>query len=199
MKPQASPKIQQPGVAEPEILRLARAGDSKAFAALYNEHHGTVSRYIMFRVRDRHLAEDLTSETFVRALRRITTFTWQGREFGAWLITIAKNIVADHFKSARFRYEWPTAEMLDMDQTVGDCADVALNELASSDLRRAVRSAVTRLNTRQAKVIQLRYLEERSITETAAALNMTTGAVKTMTWRALHTLQYSLVNVRGAA
>ncbi|WP_189106185.1 sigma-70 family RNA polymerase sigma factor [Streptomyces camponoticapitis] len=186
-------------MAEPEILRLARTGDSKAFAALYNEHHETVSRYIMFRVRDRHLAEDLTSETFLRALRRISTFSWQGRDIGAWLVTIARNIVADYYKSSRFRLEWPTGEMRDMDQMVGDSADVALDTLAKSDVREIVRTAVARLNTRQATVIRLRYLEERSITETAAALNTTTGAVKTMTLRAMQNLQHSLIDMRGVA
>ncbi|WP_405676844.1 sigma-70 family RNA polymerase sigma factor [Streptomyces sp. NBC_01511] len=199
MKPQASPKIQQSGASEPEILRLARAGDSAAWAALYNKHHDTVSRYIAFRVRERHLAEDLTSETFLRALRRISTFTWQGRDFGAWLVTIARNIVADYYKSSRFRLEWPTSEMRDMDQTVGDCADIALDELTKADLRLAVKAAMTRLGGRQAELIQVRFLEERSIAETATVMNLTVGAVKTMTYRAAQSLQHSLVGMRGAA
>ena len=60
------------------------------------------------------LAEDLTSETFLRALRRIADFTWQGRDFGAWLVTIARNLVADHFKSGRYRLEVTTGEVIDV-------------------------------------------------------------------------------------
>ena len=51
------------------------------------------------------LAEDLTSETFVRGLRAIQRFNWQGKDFGAWLTTIARNLIADHFKSSRSRLE----------------------------------------------------------------------------------------------
>ena len=74
-------------------------------------------RYIYFRVGSHPLAEDLTSETFLRALRRITDFTWQGRDFGAWLVTIARNLVADHFKSGRYRLEITTGEVIDARST----------------------------------------------------------------------------------
>ena len=81
------------------LVRQAQEGSADAFGELYRIYCDTVFRYIYYRVSTRALAEDLTSETFVRALRRITTFSWQGRDFGAWLVTIARNLVADHFKS----------------------------------------------------------------------------------------------------
>jgi hypothetical protein len=77
LKPQASPKI-RPAMAEPETVRLARAGDSEAFAALYNEHRVEVHTYISRRVHNADLADDLTQDVFVRALRRLSTFSWQG-------------------------------------------------------------------------------------------------------------------------
>ena len=64
-----------------------------------------VFRFIYYRVSSQQLAEDLTSETFVRGLRAIQRFNWQGKDFGAWLTTIARNLVADHFKSSRARLE----------------------------------------------------------------------------------------------
>lgn len=70
-------------------------------------------RYIYRRVGNRATAEDLTSETFLRVLGRIELFTWQGRKFDAWLATIARNLVIDHFKSSRVRLEVPTGEVLD--------------------------------------------------------------------------------------
>ena len=51
------------------------------------------------------LAEDLTSETFFRALRSMNSFRWQGKDFGAWLMTIARNLTTDHFKAGRTRLE----------------------------------------------------------------------------------------------
>ena len=55
-------------------------------------------------------------ETFMRALRRIDSFSWQGRDIAAWFITIARNLIMDNAKSARFRLEVTTADMLDADQ-----------------------------------------------------------------------------------
>src|SRR5690606_2206251 len=95
------------------VLR-AKTGDAEAFGTLYDRYLDLVYRYVYFRVGSHPLAEDLTSETFLRALRRIADFTWQGRDFGAWLVTIARNLVADHFKSGRYRLEVSTAEILDV-------------------------------------------------------------------------------------
>jgi RNA polymerase sigma-70 factor (ECF subfamily) len=75
-----------------------------------------VFRFVYFRVGNRQLAEDLTSDTFLRALKRIGSFTWQGRDLGAWLVTIARNLVADHFKSGRYRLEVTTGDVLDADR-----------------------------------------------------------------------------------
>lgn len=99
-----------------DLVERAQAGESDAFGRLYDQYSDTVYRYIYYRVGGKATAEDLTSETFLRALRRIGTFTWQGRDFGAWLVTIARNLVADHFKSSRFRLEVTTGEMLDANE-----------------------------------------------------------------------------------
>lgn len=88
----------------------ARDGDAEAFGSLYDHYVELVYRYIYYRVGTHSLTEDLTSETFLRALRRICDFHWQGKDFGAWLVTIARNLVADHFKSGRYRLEVCTAE-----------------------------------------------------------------------------------------
>ncbi len=101
------------------LVELAKAGDREAFGQLYDAYVDTVHRYLFVRVGQRALAEDLTSETFLRALRRIDTFSWQGKDIAAWFITIARNLVADHVKSARFRFEVTTADMRDADVRVG--------------------------------------------------------------------------------
>ena len=86
-------------------MDLAKDGDAEAYGQLYDHYVSGVFRFIYYRVSSQQLAEDLTSETFVRALRAIQRFNWQGKDFGAWLTTIARNLVADHFKSSRARLE----------------------------------------------------------------------------------------------
>ncbi|KIF67565.1 hypothetical protein HY68_01250 [Streptomyces sp. AcH 505] len=200
MKPQASPKIAPPGkTEEPELLVRARNGDRTAFAQLYTEHHGPIYRYVVSRVRDPYTAEDLTSETFLRALRRIDRFAWRGQDIGAWLVTIARNIVSDHNSLARNRYEMPTADMRVVDRTVGSAEEVALVELVHADLATSLRSALERLTPGQRTVLRRRFLEEQSIQEAADSMSLTPGAVKTMTYRAMRSVEHSLADLRGAA
>ena len=90
-----------------ELVEAAQAGDREAFGQLYARYAGGVSRFLGHRVRDRALVEDLTSETFARALRRIDSVRDQGRDPGAWLTTIARNLVFDHTKSSRYKLDTP--------------------------------------------------------------------------------------------
>lgn len=168
------------------ILARAQAGEAEAFGLLYDRYVDFVFRYIYYRVADRTVAEDLTSETFTRALRRITTFSWQGRDLGAWLVTIARNIVADHYKSARFRLEVPTADLLGAgaDRPAAGPEGQVLDSLSNADLLDAVRQ----LGPEQQECVVLRFFEGLSVTETALAMDRTAGAVKALQFRAVRSL-----------
>ncbi|WP_344053661.1 ECF subfamily RNA polymerase sigma factor, BldN family [Streptomyces thermoalcalitolerans] len=167
-----------------ELVERAQAGEPEAFGRLYDQYSDTVYRYIYYRVGGRATAEDLTSETFLRALRRIGTFTWQGRDFGAWLVTIARNLVADHFKSSRFRLEVTTGEMLDANEVERSPEDSVLESLSNAALLDAVR----RLNPQQQECVTLRFLQGLSVAETARVMGKNEGAIKTLQYRAVRTL-----------
>ncbi|MFC9061682.1 ECF subfamily RNA polymerase sigma factor, BldN family [Streptomyces sp. NPDC057074] len=167
-----------------DLVERAQAGEADAFGRLYDQYSDTVYRYIYYRVGGKATAEDLTSETFLRALRRIGTFTWQGRDFGAWLVTIARNLVADHFKSSRFRLEVTTGEMLDANEVERSPEDSVLESLSNAALLEAVR----RLNPQQQECVTLRFLQGLSVAETARAMGKNEGAIKTLQYRAVRTL-----------
>ncbi|MYR93051.1 sigma-70 family RNA polymerase sigma factor [Streptomyces sp. SID4937] len=178
---------------EPELLALARSGDREAFATLYNEHHAEVSRYIRGRVRDVYLAEDLVSETFLRALRRIETFAWQGISVAAWLVTIAKNLIVDHFKAMRTRLEVVVGDALNAEAVSVSAEDDGLRELAAFEASETVSVALLALTPEQHAAIQLRYLGELSISETATAMHRTEGSVKQLTYRGLAAMRHLAV------
>ncbi len=167
-----------------DLVERAQAGEADAFGRLYDQYSDTVYRYIYYRVGSKATAEDLTSETFLRALRRIGTFTWQGRDFGAWLVTIARNLVADHFKSSRFRLEVTTGEMLDANEVERSPEDSVLESLSNAALLDAVR----RLNPQQQECVTLRFLQGLSVAETARVMGKNEGAIKTLQYRAVRTL-----------
>lgn len=169
------------------LVERAKAGDSDAFAALYDRYLDVVFRYISYRVGTRPLAEDLTSETFLRALRGMSGFTWQGRDFGAWLVTIARNLIADHYKSSRFRLEITIADMVSTESTQ-DAAESPEGAVLRSFTNAALLAAVKRLNPAQQECLVLRFLQGLSVAETAKIMDKKEGAIKTLQYRAVRTL-----------
>lgn len=151
----------------------AQHGDREAFGSIYAAYVDVVYRYVYYRVGGRTTAEDLTSEVFVRALLRIGTFTWQERDLGAWLVTIARNLVADHFKSARFRLEVTTGEMIDANETERSPEDCVVESLMHTELAQAL----NRLPHRMRQVTWLRATGA-STTEIAQHLSITAGTVR---------------------
>jgi RNA polymerase sigma-70 factor (ECF subfamily) len=170
------------------LVERAQAGDAEAFGQIYDRYLDTVFRFIYFRVGNRQLAEDLSADTFLRALKRIGSFTWQGRDPGAWLVTIARNLVADHFKSGRYRLEVTTGDVLDADRE--DRGPEGSPEAAVVDhiTNVALLTAVKQLNPEQQECIVLRFLHGFSVAETAQAMGKNEGAIKALQYRAVRAL-----------
>ncbi len=169
-----------------EQVRLAQEGSAHAFALLYDRYVDQIFAYVYHRVGHRQTAEDLVGDVFLRALRRISTFKWQGVDFGAWLMTIARNRVHDHFKSARFRLEAPVEEVFDT--PVHDQPDDPERAVLSADLRQQVHDAIRQLKGEQAEVLYLRFIQHLNVAETAAVMGKTDGAIKALQYRALKSL-----------
>jgi len=162
---------------------------------LYRIYYDEVFRYVYHRVATRVLAEDLVSETFVRALNRITTFMWQGRDPGAWFVTIARNLIADHYKCSRTRLEISAADLnisdtpaadLDPICTAASRTDAVVLSRITAD---TVTAAVATLTPLQQACIRLRFLHELNVADTAEAMGHNEGSVKTLQYRALRTLR----------
>ena len=173
------------------LVELAQGGDKEAYAQLYDVYVDTVFRYVLVRVANRALAEDLTSETFLRAMRRIDSFTWQGKDIAAWFVTIARNLIADHVKSAKFRFEVATADMRDADERVDAPDTEVLTRLRDERLV----SAIKELGSDQAECITLRFLQGLSLADTAKILDKSEGAVKQLQLRATRALRKALEGV----
>src|SRR6202158_1429199 len=75
--------------------------DPAAFGQLYDRYAGQIYRFVRARVHDDGLAEDITAEVFLSALRHIKGYQDQGRPFSCWLYRIAVNAVASHYRNRR--------------------------------------------------------------------------------------------------
>src|SRR5690349_9394376 len=182
-------------------MRASRDGAEWA-ANIYTEHHGWVLGWLLTKTgSDWSLAEDLTAETFQRAWERRNTVT--DGNVGGWLRTIARNAFLDHVKSARVRREVPvggfecddrpdmaTPERFVLDREEAESARAAFN---------ALESHLQGLSGHQAACLRLRHVRGLSVAETAAAMGLTEGNVKTLTRRALLNVHTSMMRSRVRA
>ncbi|MCM3926147.1 sigma-70 family RNA polymerase sigma factor, partial [Frankia sp. AiPs1] len=177
------------------LVARARQGDTEAFGLLYDHYAELVFRYALYRLGgDPLAAEDIVSETFLRALRTIGAFRWQGRDIGAWFVTIARNLLVDQARSARRRFEIPTADILAAaDERATALAVPGPEESIIAVLtHRELLDAVRRLRPDQQECIALRFLEGLSVRETALAMGRNEGAVRALQLRAVRALARSL-------
>ena len=170
------------------LVELARGGDAEAFGQLYDHYHSGVFRFLYYRVGSVQLAEDLTSDTFFRALRAMSTFRWQGKDFGAWLTTIARNLTTDHYKSGRTRLEHTTEDLGTLDSTAEGPESAVLASLTSE----ALMAALGDLPAEQRDCLVMRFLQGLSIAETAEVLGRSAGAVKQLQLRGVRNLAKAL-------
>jgi RNA polymerase sigma-70 factor (ECF subfamily) len=166
------------------LVKASQNGDMVAFGELFDRYYDVVFRYVLFRMGDRTLAEDITQETFVRALRRISSVSYQGRDIGAWFVTIARNLIFDHVKSSRYRLEQTTSEIIELSPSTNGPEQQVLDGATNDELLRCVR----KLNPDQQECIQLRFLQGLSVAETAQMMNRNEGAVKALQHRAVRRL-----------
>jgi RNA polymerase sigma-70 factor (ECF subfamily) len=159
------------------LLIEAAQADPARFVELYDRHVDRVYAYVSRRGGSRVVAEDVTSEVFEQALANLPKFEWRGVPFVAWLFRIAANALADHWKrEGRASHELPP-EIPDE------------REHQDHDRRLSLFQLVDRLPDAQRQVIQMRFVEERSIREVAAALDRSEGAVKQLQLRAIDNLR----------
>ncbi|MFF0342715.1 RNA polymerase sigma factor [Kribbella sp. NPDC004875] len=169
---------------EDTLIRLAQAGDGPAFGRLYDRYLPSIYRYTYSKTSSRSVAEDLTSETFLRAFRAIGKPRAR-LNFAAWLVTIARNVVIDHHRSGWSRLAVVTDEVdPQVDESAGP-EQVALASVSEASLR----GAMAGLPDDQRECLLLRFFTGLSISETAAAMDRTDGAVKQLQFRATNRLR----------
>ena len=159
--------------------------DPSCFAAIYEAHFERVYAYVVRRVRDRTEAEDVTADVFHHALKRLPQFEWRGVPVAAWLFRIAANALIDRSKRAAHARGLPAP-----DEPADD---------GPEDVERGAQlfRLVDRLPPAQRHVVRMRFAEEKTIREVAAALGRSEGAVKQLQLRALQQLRAHMEEIDG--
>lgn len=190
-KPAQPARFSQLKEAKERRLIEAAQEDRARFADLYENYFHMVYAYAARRTGDRAAAEDVTSEVFRKALANLKRFKWTGAPFGAWLLRIAANIIADRVKRSAREQDVDAANKTARGQSTGS---TRTQQVSLEDAERAARlyQRVEELPDDQRRVVVMRFSEEKSIREIANQLNRSEGAVKQLQLRALQNLRTKL-------
>ena len=169
---------------EAERLLVDRAkSDPEAFGALYDRFFSQIYRFVFSRLRDQTAAEDVTSEVFMKALRSIPRYQDTGRPFTAWLYQISVNTINDRYRAHR-----PTVdldEMYDLAAAGPGLEDTALQRAEV----RGIWTAVEALPGPQRTALVLKFQEDMKISDIAAVMGKSEGAVKLLIHRGVTKLR----------
>jgi RNA polymerase sigma-70 factor (ECF subfamily) len=169
------------------LVDRAQAGDRSALEELYLIHFDRIYSYLHLSVGNRHDAEDLTTQTFLKMLESIGRFRWRSAPFSAWLFRIAHNLAMDHFRARR---RWQPEE--DVPEQPGSEEPSAELEAMKSIGRQSMLELIEKLSPEQQQVLTLKFVFNFANAEVAKILDKSEGAIKSLQHRALASLQKRL-------
>jgi RNA polymerase sigma-70 factor (ECF subfamily) len=174
---------------EKELIKEAKK-NPEAFGELYEQHYSKIFGYILKRVANLEIAQDITSETFFKALKKLWQFRWRNISFSAWLYRIASNEIANYFRKNKYKpvslekipepiaVTNPSAEILEAEQ-----------ELKKHQGFLMIQEKISKLPIKYQEVITLRFFEKKQIQEIAEILGKKQGTIKSLLHRGLEKLK----------
>ena len=167
------------------LVERCKNGELDAFDPLYRQFVSPIYAYILRRAMDKALAEDLTSQTFLKALEHVRQYDASKGPFAAWLYGIARNALTDHFRGLRphtsIEDAWDLSSEEDVHLAVHDRLEY-----------RKIRSALHTLDAHKREIVLLRLWDGLSYQEIAAITGKTETNCKVIFHRTLQDLRQSL-------
>jgi RNA polymerase sigma-70 factor (ECF subfamily) len=170
------------------LVERGQRGEREALEELYLLHFDRIYSYLHMSVGNRHDAEDLTTQTFLKMLESIKRFRWQSAPFSAWLFRIAHNLAMDHFRAAR---RWQPED--EVPEPPGSEELSAEEEALQAIGRESMLELIEKLSHEQKQVLTLKFVFNFPNAEVGTILGKTEGAIKSLQHRALVSLQKQFV------
>ena len=171
-----------PLLEEARLVDAAKAGNPQAFAELYDAYVERVTRYVYFRVSENNDTEDLVAQVFLKAWESLDRYKMGSSPFIAWLYTIARNLVIDHYRTKK--------GVLPLEEAIAFPSDMEMpDEEAQTrfDLQ-AMRDALQFLTSDQQQALILKYIAGLPNDSIAKIMNKQEGTIRGLQMRALQTL-----------
>src|SRR5690554_5014396 len=157
--------------------------DPKNFAPLYEKYHEQIFRYVYQRMDDKHLAYDVTSQVFLKAIKNIGRYEYRGVPLASWLYRIAKSELNQAFRDSRAK------RTINIDSTQVATFMEVFEEETNSINKKRLFHALSQLNGLDLQLIELRYFEDRAYKEIGEILDIKENNAKVKTFRALEKLK----------
>ena len=171
------------------LLERAREYDAQALAEIYDRYAESIYRYAYRFVGDADLAEDLTSEVFLKLLQVLGTSRAPREQLQGWLYRVARNLAVDWF-----RQQAKGVPFLLNEELTPEDGDSPATRLEEQQLHQDLREAISKLTPSQQQVIVLRFGEGRKIREIGHLMGKSEGSIKVMQYRAMKRLRKLLEN-----
>lgn len=168
---------------EESIIKKAQAGEAEAFGWIYDRYIKKIYRFVYLKVSHRANAEDLTQQVFLSAWQNIGNYRSQGFPFSSWLYRIAGNAVIDHYRTSRHHLN---IEALPEEIFAEEKPNRKIEQ--ETEIRE-IKKAISRLEPDQQSVMVMKFTEEMTNKEIAAALEKTEGAIRVIQHRAVKKLK----------
>ena len=183
---------------EQKLVEEARR-DPEVFGELFDRYYSPILNFILRRTGDVALAEDLTSDVFMKAYSKLWQFQWRGISFSSWLYRIASNQVRSHYRSQKSLisldglFEVAGFDLADEGDLHQELLDAEAQVQRHQDFLR-VQKQLLLLPMKYQEVLALRFFEEKSLPEIAEILGKPQGTVKSLLSRGTQKLQALLRN-----
>lgn len=175
-----------------KLIERLQLGDAEAFSEVYNQYIAKIYRYVLFKVRTREEAEDISAEVFLRAWQNVRNRQRPVQSLNAFLYQIAKNLVIDHYRQRAQITDVAVEEIAD--QVQGVQQQRLFQKIEQSMEIGRVERAVRGLKDEYKDVVLLRHVEGLSINEIAQVTGKTRGAVRVTLHRALKIIRDQLTS-----
>jgi len=178
---------------EKELIRLAQK-NPEVFAAIYAQYYPRIFEYALKRTANLQVAQDITSETFFKALRKLWQFRWRNVPFSSWLYRIATNEVRQYFRKRKYHAASldelqesgfepmsdgnPATEMMEAQEKLQQHADFL-----------SCQRLISQLDLKYQEVLSLRFFERKEIKEIGEILGKSEGTIKSLLHRGLKKLR----------
>ena len=171
------------GMSEQQLVALAQDGNQEAFSSLYDCYLERIYRYVHFRVGDGEIAEDITSQVFLKSWEKLASFQIGPTPFIAWLYRIAHNAVIDYYRTRKVSVSLDDATSPEISHL--DEVDERLDRQFDSE---QLNQAMAQLTGEQQQVLILKFVEGYSTLQIAKKLGKRQGAIRALQMRALQGL-----------